>query len=59
MNLWIEMDLSVKHRQLRQAVEYGWLKKDFVEEMILLDKKEKWGRYASKRNLNIGSRVAR
>lgn len=59
MNLWIDMDLSVKHGQLKQAVEYGWLKKDFVEEMILLEKKEERGSYDSKRDFDVGPGSAR
>ena len=33
MNYWIEMDNAVKFPILDKAVEYGYLKKEFVEDI--------------------------
>lgn len=33
-NLWIDMDANVKNEMLRNAVQYGYLSKEFIEECI-------------------------
>jgi hypothetical protein len=58
MNFWIDLDRDIKHSILRRAVENGYLKKDFVEDMIALEVEER-GSYDSKRDFNIGSRFTR
>jgi hypothetical protein len=57
MNFWVDLDHDIKHSILRRAVENGYLKKDFVEDMIALEIEER-GSYDSKRDFNIGSRSA-
>ena len=36
-NLWLDMPPEVKIPILKKAIEYGWLKEDFVQEFILLE----------------------
>jgi len=36
-NLWLDMTSDVKIPILKKAVEYGWLKEEFVQEFILLE----------------------
>ena len=43
MNFWIEMDLDIKEKMLQTAIDAGHLKKEFVEEMIALEKAKRAG----------------
>jgi hypothetical protein len=43
-NLWIDLDYRMKERILLNAVRYGYLKKDFVKDMLKLEKPRRKGK---------------